>query len=439
MIPRPTAYRDGTLALSGFPLDEAAEQFGTPLFLYSAEAIRDAYRAVADAFAETDALIAYSVKANTNGAVLRLLLREGAAFDIVSGGELQRCLRAGAPGARLIFAGVGKTRDEMRQALEAGVLEFNVESIPEAEALDAVAAAAGAKAPVALRVNPDVAAGGHEYIATGRKQDKFGLPFDAAMALAKRIASGELGHLELVGVHAHIGSQIMDGEAHTRAAAVLEPFIAALRAEASAPLRTLNFGGGFGVDYASDSATDIRGIAEPIVALGKRTGLKLILEPGRSLVARAGVLLARVLYTKRGGGKAFAIVDASMTENIRPALYGARHEVLPVAQPAEDAEAEVVDVVGPVCESGDFLAKDRVLPRLEQDGLVALLDCGAYCAVMSTNYNSRPRAAEAIVEGGQAYLIRRRQGIQDLFHDEVVPGFLVRGSIDSVPIRKMLR
>ncbi|MCB2154165.1 diaminopimelate decarboxylase [bacterium] len=417
---RPFQYRDNALACDGVPLSDIAAEFGTPLFVYSAGTIRRNFRRIAKAFAAARPLVAYSTKANTNGAILRLLAAEGAGFDIVSGGELDRVRRAGVGGDRIIFAGVGKTVAEMRQALKAGVLEFNLESAAEAERLNDVAASMKRIAPVAIRVNPDVDARTHKFISTGRKENKFGLWLEDAAQLAQRIR--DLPNLRLEGLHAHIGSQILDAEPHRNAVAVLDEFINGLASE-GIEVHTLNFGGGFGIAYEpGQKALDLKAVAREVVGLVKRHNLKLILEPGRSIVGPAGALLTRVEFIKPGHDRTFAVIDAAMTELIRPALYQAYHEILNVDR--RRGKTALMDIVGPVCESADFLAQKREMIAPRPGDLLAALDAGAYGFVMASNYNSRPKPAEVLVDGGQAHLIRRRETARDLTKHEVVPEHL---------------
>ncbi len=416
------SYRENALSCENVSLEALAAEYGTPLFVYSADALRVNFRRIAKAFAAAKPLVAYSVKANSNAAILRVLAREGAGFDIVSGNELERVRRAGVPGDRIIFAGVGKTEAEMRAALRAGVREFNLESPAEAERLDAVARAMKTVAPVALRINPDVDPKTHKFISTGKKENKFGMSLDAARAMVRRI--GELPGLRLEGLHAHIGSQILQEGPHAEAVGVVDAFIESLVAD-GVGLKTLNFGGGFGINYRpEDKPLDLRPVAKVVVGLAKKHGLELILEPGRSIVGPAGVFLTRVEYIKQGTGRTFAIVDGAMTEMIRPALYDAFHEILPISKPVRRAAHAAVDVVGPVCESGDFLALQRDMPVPEAGELLAALDAGAYCSAMSSNYNSRLRPAEILVDGDQAYLIRKREKLADLIRHEVVPDHL---------------
>jgi diaminopimelate decarboxylase len=380
-------------------------------------------RRLRDAFAGQGATFCYAVKANSNLAVIRTLARAGAWADVVSGGELERALAAGVPPARIVFAGVGKSREEMGRALEVGIHQFNVESVPELVALSEVAAAGRRRAPVALRINPDVAAGGHEKIRTGRRGDKFGIAYadaSAAYATAARLAG-----IEVVGLHLHVGSQITDlapFEAAYRRGAEL---VRRLRAEGHA-IRRLDLGGGFGARYRDDEpAFD----AEAFAAMVRRvTGDldhdELLFEPGRVLVAEAGVLVARVLYVKEDGERPFVVLDAGMNNLVRPAMYGAYHGILPVAEPAAGAPLEEVAVVGPICESADVFSARRALPPLRAGDLVAFTGAGAYGAVMASDYNSRPAAAEVLVEGDRFAVVKRRIEPVERLRDEVVPDWL---------------
>ncbi len=415
-------YDRNQLTCDGVPFAELAEEFGTPLFVYSASAIRDNYRRISRAFASAKPLVAYSVKANSNGAIVRILRDEGSGFDIVSANEMDRVLMTGVSADRMIFAGVGKTADEMRRALKAGVREFNVESPAEAARLNDVAASIRKIAPVAIRINPEVDARTHRHITTGKKENKFGMSLDAARKLISSIS--KMPGLRLEGLHAHIGSQILSDQPHEEAVGVVDKFIGELVA-AGHPLRTLNFGGGFGIAYhEEEKALDLRHVAKIVCALAKKHGLELILEPGRSIIGPAGVFLTRVEYVKYGKSHPFVIVDGAMTEMIRPALYDAYHEIRSVKKSSPRSKRVNVDVVGPVCESGDFLALQRELTIPESGDLLAVLDAGAYCSVMSSNYNSRPRPAEVLVDDGEAHLVRRRETKRDLYRHEVVPAHL---------------
>ncbi|MGF1573330.1 MAG: diaminopimelate decarboxylase [Sumerlaeia bacterium] len=414
------SYHGNTLHIDGLSPEQLVAEFGTPLFVYSAETIRTNFRRVQEAFAEAKPLIAYSVKANTNGSIIRLLAKEGSGFDIVSGNELHRVLEAGADANKAIFAGVGKTADEMRLALNAGVRMFNVESPAEAERLNAVALEMGKKAPVCIRINPEVDAKTHKHITTGKKENKFGMSLEAGKTLAREIHSKP--GLKLEGLHAHIGSQILHAEPHHEAVLVVDRFIGELIAE-GIQLTTLNFGGGFGIAYQDgQTALDLKPVATVVIALAKKYHLQLILEPGRSIIAPAGLFLTKVEYIKYGKSHPFVIIDGAMTEMIRPALYEAYHEIYPVTK--REGEAVLVDVVGPVCESGDFIAKQRPLVIPQPDDLLAIMDAGAYCSVMSSNYNSRQRPAEIMIDNGKAHLVRQRETLEDLYRHEVVPEYL---------------
>lgn len=406
------AVRAGELHAEGVALSAVAQQFGTPAYVYSRAHIEGQYRAYTDALAGLPHLVCFAVKANSNLGVLNVLARLGAGFDIVSRGELERVLAAGGDPHRVVFSGVGKTRDDMRRALEVGVHCFNVESTDELERLQQVAAERGVIAPISLRVNPDVDAGTHPYISTGLKENKFGIDIADAEAVYARAA--ELPNLEILGVDCHIGSQLT----------TLPPFLDALDrllalidrlAERGIVIRHLDLGGGLGVRYRDEQpplAGDyIQAIRERIAG----RNLTLVFEPGRFIVANAGVLLTRVEYLKHTAHKDFAIVDAAMNDLIRPALYQAWMAVEPVT--ARQGDARRYDLVGPICETGDFLAKDRELVLAEGD-LLAIRSAGAYGFTMSSNYNTRGRAAEVMVDGDQAHLVRRRETLEELFAGE---------------------
>ena len=404
--------RDGQLFAEGVALSAIAERFGTPTYVYSRAHIEQQYRAYADALQGIEHLVCFAVKANSNLGVLNLLARLGAGFDIVSRGELERVLAAGGQPDKIVFSGVGKTREDMRRALQIGVHCFNVESTDELERLQLIAAELNVRAPVSLRVNPDVDAGTHPYISTGLKENKFGIAIADAEAVYARAAA--LPNLQVLGVDCHIGSQLT----------TLPPFLDALDrllalidrlAARGIPIRHLDLGGGLGVQYR-DEQPPLAGdyIAAVRERLGDR-GLTLVFEPGRSIVANAGVLLTRVEYLKHTEHKDFAIVDAAMNDLIRPALYQAWMDVVAVQPRA--AAARPYDIVGPICETGDFLAKGRELALAEGD-LLAVCSAGAYGFVMSSNYNTRGRAAEVLVDGEQAFEVRRRESVQELFATE---------------------
>lgn len=406
------AYRAGALHAEDVPLARIAAQFGTPCYVYSRAALTCAWRDFDAAFASRDHLLCYAVKANPNLGVLDVFARLGSGFDIVSGGELARVIAAGGDPRKVVFSGVGKTAAEMRQALQAGILCFNVESAPELELLSRVAGEMGATAPVSLRVNPDVDAKTHPYIATGLKENKFGVAYTEALATYRR--ARELPHLRIEGVDCHIGSQLTE----------VAPFIAALErvlalvdalAHEDIAIAHIDLGGGLGIRYQDETPPAIIDYAQALIrALGNRPQ-KLLFEPGRLLTGNAGVLLAEVLYLKPGQDKNFAIVDAAMNDLMRPALYEAWHDVLPLRQAA--GGGPVYDIVGPVCESGDFLARDRQL-AVDAGDLIAIASAGAYGMSMSSNYNTRPRAAEVMVDGNRVYPIRDRETVAMLMAPE---------------------
>ncbi|MFP5337473.1 MAG: diaminopimelate decarboxylase [Gammaproteobacteria bacterium] len=406
------SYRDGQLFAEGVALPALAQRFGTPTYVYSRAHIEAQYRAYADALDGMPHLVCFAVKANSNLGVLNVLARLGAGFDIVSRGELERVLAAGGQPGRIVFSGVGKTRDDMRRALEIGVHCFNVESTDELERLQQVAAELDMKAPVSLRVNPDVDAGTHPYISTGLKENKFGIDIDNAEAVYARAA--ELPNLDVVGVDCHIGSQLTS----------LPPFLDALDrllalvdrlATRGIQIRHLDLGGGLGVRYRDEQPPLAGDYIQAVRQRIEGRGLALVFEPGRSIVANAGVLLTRVEYLKHTAHKDFAIVDAAMNDLMRPALYQAWMNVVAV-QPHE-GDTRRYDIVGPICETGDFLAKDRELALVEGD-LLAVCSAGAYGFVMSSNYNTRGRAAEVLVDGDQAFEVRRRESVQELYAGE---------------------
>ncbi len=408
------ARRAGVLACDGVSLEQAAAEHGTPLYVYSRAALEAAYQGYARAFAAVPHRICYAVKANGNGALLRLFAGQGAGADIVSGGELLAARRAGFAPERIVFAGVGKTQDEIALALEHGIGEWNAESEDEIARIAKAAAARGVRAPLSLRVNPDIDARSHPYISTGLRDTKFGVDIDAAAAMLRR--ARELPGVDVVGVQCHIGSQITQIEPITAAVRALASLSRQLLGEGFA-LRTIDIGGGLGVSYDGSGTPDPARLAAAVLPELAGLPLLLLLEPGRSLVASAGGLLTRVLYVKPGHGKRFAVVDAGMNDLLRPALYDSFHRIEPVR--GRGREPERVDVVGPVCESSDFLARGRELEPPEPGDLLLVRDAGAYGFAMSSNYNMRPRCAEVMIESGMARLIRRRETFDDLIRTEV--------------------
>jgi diaminopimelate decarboxylase len=401
--------KDGALALDGVPLARIAERFGTPCYVYSRALIEAAFRDFDESLAGVEHLVCYAMKANSNLAILDLLARLGAGFDIVSGGELARVLAAGGRADRVLFSGVGKAEWEMRAALEAGIRCFNVESEPELDRLNAVAASMGKVAPISLRINPDVDARTHKYISTGLAGNKFGIPHARALEAYQRAAS--LKHLRVTGIDCHIGSQILEAAPLDAAIDRVMELVGEVE-RAGIPIEHVDVGGGIGIRYRNEAPIDVRAWCRELAARFKGSRYQLLLEPGRSIVGNAGVLLTRVEYLKMDKAKRFAIVDASMSELIRPALYQAWHEIVPVQE--RKVAASRYDVVGPVCESSDVLGEDRDL-AVESGDLLAILSAGAYAMAMASNYNSRPRPCEVVVDHGEAHEVRARESVASLF------------------------
>jgi diaminopimelate decarboxylase len=407
------AYRNDSLHVEGVALDALAKEHQTPLFVYSKAAMLSALSAYQRGFVGRNALICYAMKANSSLAILQLFAQNGCGFDIVSGGELARVLKAGADPKKIIFSGVGKTRSEMRQALEIGILCFNVESIPELDVLNEVALAIGKVAPISLRVNPNVDPKTHPYISTGLKGNKFGIAHEEALATYSHAAS--LKGLRVVGIDCHIGSQITEVTPYLDAMDRVLDLVSNVEA-AGIPIHHIDFGGGLGINYNGDTPPAADALWAQLLAKIDARGYgtkQLMIEPGRSLVGNAGVCMTEVLFTKTGLDKNFCIVDAAMNDLPRPAMYQAFHGIVPCKpQPASSAQEAIYDVVGPVCESGDWLGKDRML-AVQAGDLLAVLSAGAYCMAMSSNYNARGRAAEVLVDGDKATLIRARETIED--------------------------
>lgn len=423
-------YKAGKLFCEDVAVRELAETYGTPLYVYSTATLVHHLNQIQEAFREADPLICYSVKTNGNLSILKLMHQHGAGFDVTSNGELHRALTAGSSGQKIVFAGVGKTEAEQRRALSENVFLFNVESEAELVALGEVAGSMGRKAPVALRVNPDLPPKTHAKTDTSVKGVKFGLDIDTVLEVAQRFVNHP--HLDICGLHMHLGSPILSVEPYKQGIAKAKTLVAALRGQGH-PIRILNMGGGFGIHYRKKEALPAQAFAEVIVPAVKELGCKLVLEPGRFIAGNSGILVGRVIYTKESGGKLFVIQDAAMNDLIRPTLYDSFHRIWPVEPhagfevPPEDFEQPgentiSVDVVGPVCESGDFLAKQRHLPPMQQGDLLAIFSAGAYGMSMSSNYNSRPRAAEILVDGTKHREIRRRETCEDLIANEI--GFL---------------
>jgi diaminopimelate decarboxylase len=407
-------YRNGALCAEDVDVAELAARYGTPLFVYSRAQLQAQFGALTAAFAAVQPLICYSVKTNSNAAVIKTFAAAGAGADVVSGGELWRARRAGMPTEKIVFAGVGKTADEIEYALKENIRFFTVESEPELARISDIARRLGVTGRVALRVNPDVDPQTHKYISTGKKENKFGL--DLARAEQAYVIAARLPHLEVVGLHMHIGSQILTSHPFIEAVQKIAPLCTTLK-RIHPSFRCLDIGGGIGIQYKPEQhPLDPAAVAHEIVPLLQPLGLEIVMEPGRFLVGNAGLLVARVQYVKDNPFKKFIIVDAAMNDLIRPSLYQAHHEICAVR---ETAQRVLGDVVGPICESGDFLAQDRELPAVQQGDLLAVRSAGAYGFAMSSNYNSRPRAAEVMVSGSGHQLIRRRETWEDLVDHEV--------------------
>ena len=417
------AYRGGALSAEDVPLPEIARAVGTPFYCYSSATIERHFRVFRDAFADEDALVAYAMKANSNQSVLKTLAALGAGMDVVSEGELRRARAAGVPGERILFSGVGKTSAAMALGLDEGILCFNVESEPELEALSAVASARGAVAPIAIRVNPDVDAHTHAKISTGKSENKFGVPISRAREVFARARA--LPGLAVHGVDMHIGSQITDLQPFDDAFALLAGFVGILRGDGHR-IDHVDVGGGLGVPYKTDNDPPPfpEAYARIVARHTRGLGCRVILEPGRLIVGNAGVLVASVIFVKKGEGKSFVIVDAAMNDLIRPTLYDAHHDILPVREPAPDAPAIRADVVGPVCESGDYLALDRDLPEVAPGDLIAVMTAGAYGAVQAGTYNSRLLIPEVLVKGADFAVIRPRPSYEEMIGLDKLPPWL---------------
>ncbi len=413
------AYREGRLMLEDVPLHELAQAHGTPLYVYSKAAMLGALAAYQRGLAGRDALICYAMKANSTLAVLKTFADAGCGFDIVSGSELERVLAAGGTPGKIVFSGIGKTRAEIRRALEVGIRCFNVESLAELEVLSDVAQACGQTARISIRVNPNVDARTHPYLSTGLTGNKFGIAHEQALAAYQRAAS--LPGLQVAGIDCHIGSQITEVAPYLEAMDRVLDLVGAIEA-AGIRIHHIDFGGGLGIDYAGEVPPAADALWPALLARLDARGYgdrAILLEPGRSLVGNAGVCLTEVLYLKPGEQKNFCIVDAAMNDLPRPALYEAFHRIVPLQQAAPDAPAVTCDVVGPVCESGDWIGRDRPL-AVQPGEHLAVLSAGAYCMSMASNYNTRPRAAEVLVDGSQARVVRQREAVQDLWRGETV-------------------
>lgn len=416
-------YRHGRLHAEDVAIEDVARTLGAPFYIYSTATITRHYKVFSDAFTGLDATIAYAMKANSNTAVMRLLAKLGAGADVVSGGELAVALRAGIDPAKIVFSGVGKSREELTFALDTGIHQINVESVPELELLDQVAQELGVKAPIALRINPDVGAGGHAKITTGKKENKFGIDWSAAHAIYRRAA--DMKGIAVKGIAMHIGSQIADLSPFEEAFLRMRDLVGMLRADGIRITR-LDLGGGLGVPY--DDGGEIPPPPPEYAEIVKRTlgdlGCSIMLEPGRLIMGNAGLLVSRVLYIKEGTTRSYVILDAAMNDLARPALYDAYHDIIPVKEPDPRAGKVAYDVVGPVCETGDTFATQRPLPPLAADDLVAFKTAGAYGAVMAGQYNSRPLVPEVLVDGDKWSVIRRRPTFEEMLGLEVMPDWL---------------
>lgn len=417
------SYKQGELHAEGVRLRMIADEVGTPAYVYSAAAFRRGYEELDRALSGVDRLICYAIKANSNQAVLKLLADLGAGFDAVSGGEYLRAKAAGADGGRIVFSGVGKTGAEMRLALEGGIRHFNVESEPELEELDRIAGSLGVSAPVAIRVNPDVDARTHRKISTGKAENKFGIPISRAKD-AFRMAAGQ-PNLEVVGVDVHIGSQLTSLEPFRQAYAAVAELVRELRSDGH-DIRRLDLGGGVGIAY--DRSANPPPSAEEYCGMLKRAvgdlGCEIEIEPGRLIAGNSGMLLSSVICRKLGENRTFLVLDAAMNDLLRPAMYDAHHEIDPVEEVPDEAEREFVDVVGPVCETGDTFARRRLMPRLKQSDLVAFRSAGAYCAVMASEYNTRPMAPEVLVDGDKFAVVRPRPDIDSIIERDCIPPWM---------------
>lgn len=412
-------YKGDELYCEDVSVKKIAKKVGTPFYLYSYNTLKNHFRAFDSAFAGIPHLVCFAVKSNSNIALLKIFAEEGGGFDIVSGGELYRALLAGADPQKIVYAGVGKTREEIRYALKSNILMFNVESTQELFAIDEVAGEIGVKARVALRVNPDIDAKTHPYISTGLRTHKFGMSTKDALE-GYRIARS-LENIEVTGIHKHIGSQITQISPFIDALERIVALINILRNE-DLNIKYLDIGGGLGITYKDESPPHPKELAAELSPLLKEINCTMIFEPGRVIVGNAGILVTRVLYTKRSEGKTFLIMDAGMNDLVRPSFYGSYHSILPVDKNSNSHKI-VADVVGPICESGDFLAKDRVLPELKKESLAAVMSAGAYGFTMSSNYNSRPRVPEILVKDKEYYIIRKRESYEDLVRGEEIPLF----------------
>ena len=416
-------YKNNQLYCEGVKVEELARRFGTPLYIYSYQTLIDHFMKLKTALRQLNPLVCYSVKANSNLAILRALVDKGAGLDIVSGGELFRALKVGCPPEKIVYASVGKTASEIEEAIRRGILFFNVESLPELANINQIAKRLNRRASVSIRINPDVEPATHKFITTGKITNKFGIDFNTAYKIF--LIGLNFSNIDILGLHIHIGSQITSSAPFVSAIRKLAGFIRRLQAR-GIKIEYLNIGGGLGIVYDKETPQTAEKFAAKIIPLLENTGLKIILEPGRFIVGNAGILVTRVLYVKSTPKKKFVIVDAGMNDLIRPALYDAYHQILPIRYTLNAIRSsEKVDVVGPICESADFLAKARKIPRVKEGDYLAVMSAGAYGFSMSSNYNSRKKAEEVMVVGNKTFIIRKRETCNDLIRNELIPPFLL--------------
>lgn len=416
-MPFSVQYKDHELFMENVSINEIANSIGTPCFIYSYESIEKNFNDYKEAFSNLDPIICYSIKANSNIAVLKAFSNLGAGFDIVSGGELKRVLIAGIDSPKIVFSGVGKTEDEIKEALDANILFFNIESTEELKTINKVANEIGKMAPIALRVNPDIDPETHPYISTGFKKSKFGIEIDKAVEVYKQASKME--GINVVAIDAHIGSQIFDLSSFADSLKKLIHLAEGLKNE-GVDIKYIDIGGGLGISYKREEIPpDVAQFAKVIKNEIADRPYKLVLEPGRSLIGNAGIMVTKVIYIKEGADKKFVIVDAAMNDLIRPTFYNSYHEIVPVIE--NNSDKEIVDIVGPICETGDFLAVDREFPKTQNGDYLAVLSAGAYGSVMASNYNSRPRAAEVMVKGSEFFLIKEREQFEDIIKGETIP------------------
>lgn len=426
------AYKNNRLYCEDIKVEDLAREFGTPLYIYSYHTLVSHFLKLEQAFKPINPLICYSVKANSNLAVLRALVNKGAGLDIVSGGELYRALKVGCSPKKIVYASVGKTEKEIEEAIRIGILFFNVESLPELELINRIACKLGKVTHVAIRINPDVEPKTHKYITTGKLTNKFGIDLRSARQIL--LMRRAFPNIKIAGLHIHIGSQITESTPYIAAINKVVLFINSLKKDGII-IEYLNIGGGLGIIYDKETPQTAKRFAQKVLPLLKKTKLKIIMEPGRFIAGNSGILVTKVLYIKSTPKKKFVIVDSGMNDLIRPSLYGAYHNILPLQAKGASAfrqetgkeAGEKVDIVGPICESGDFFAKERVLPKLKEGDRIAIMGAGAYGFSMSSNYNSRARAGEVMVSGKRVFIIRKREGYEDLIRNEVIPPFLLKG------------